>query len=109
MSNITETSYSAYDSASDRDDQILAIREAEGVSLAKATKIRTEIAKERGDSASRNCITDSMYAFLAEGEKTEAEFKAWVEENGTANTLRWFKHHDKVRQLTNELHSRLSS
>ena len=109
MSTITTTAYDAYDSSEDRDEQILAIREIEEVSLSKATKIRTEIAKERGDSTSRASITDSMYAFLAEGEKTEAEFKAWVEENGTENTMRWFKHHDKVRQLTNELHSRLSS
>ena len=106
---ISTTAYDAYDSATDCDDQTLAIRESESVSLNKAIKIRTEIAKERGDSTRRSGITDSMYAFLEEGIKTEAEFKAWVEENGTANTMRWFKYHDKVRQLTNELHSRLSS
>ena len=109
MPNITTTAYDAYDSSEDRDEQILAIREIEEVSLSKATKIRTEIAKERGDSTNRAGITDSMYAFLAEGEKTEGDFKDWIAKNGSENTMRWFKHHDKVRLLTNALHNRYGS
>ena len=103
MSTITKSAYAAYDSETERDDRIIAIKVSEGCSLSAAGKIVTAIAKERGDTVNRRGITDSMYDFLTAEKRSAEDLEKWIGENGTANTMRWIKSHDKVRVLVNTL------
>jgi len=71
----------------------------------EADKFLVESGIEKGNKKN---IIDNMYLFLEEGVKSEEEFKSWIIENGSANTLRWIKAHDRVRVLTNKLHEKLA-
>lgn len=53
-------------------------------------------------------IVDSMYDFLQAKPRTQDEFYSWIKENGTENTWRWRKAHDKVRELAVRLHVELT-
>ena len=54
-------------------------------------------------------ITNSMYEFLLENPTvTEEEFHEWIVKNGTANTLRWEKTHQKARELANSIAAKLT-
>lgn len=68
------------------------VKEAEG--FLKTEGIEKSAVTKRG-------ITDSMYDYIGSEERSAEELKKWIEENGTANTLRWIKSHDKVRELVN--------
>lgn len=108
MSTISTSAYASYDSSSDRDDQVLAIKASEKCSLNKAIQIRTAIAKERGDTEQRGNIFQSMLDYLVEAPRTEAEFTEWVKTNGSENTMRWIKTHDKMRVAINKVHEQYS-
>jgi hypothetical protein len=76
---------------------------------AKDAKEAESLLKEFGykKGAKRNII-DSMYQYLLDNPKaTEAEFSAWIAENGSPNTVRWEKQHQKARELVNALAEKL--
>ncbi|MCP5007733.1 MAG: hypothetical protein GY941_27925 [Planctomycetes bacterium] len=63
-----------------------------------------KVYKERKTASGRG-ITDEMYDYLLKNPTcTKDEFKKWIEENGTANTMRSFNQYDKVRQLANRVY-----
>lgn len=104
---ITDSARAAYNSEEEKDERILAIRDIEECSLSEATRIHNAIARQTKSSAPKKpCITDLMYSYLADAPRTEEELRSWIKENGTENTMRWFRAHDKVRQLANQLHAK---
>ena len=80
---------------------LVALDHAESAS--KAAELLKEAGIEKGKKVA---ILDAMYDYLKEAPRTEEEFKAWVEANGTENTMRWIKTHDKARQMANEIHAK---
>jgi hypothetical protein len=72
---------------------------------AEAQKLLADAGVEKGQ---KKAIIDEMYSFLEEKARTEEELKLWIEQNGTDNTMRWFKTHDKARQLANKIHEKYS-
>ena len=60
------------------------------------------------EKGKRRGLQNEMYAFLQEAPRTQDELYRWIKENGSENTWRWRKQHDKVRELTVRLHVNLS-
>lgn len=73
----------------------------EAANKAEAEKMLQEAGIEKGK---RIGITEAMYDYLAEKPRTEDELHQWIVDNGTENTLRWEKSHQKVRELANRIH-----
>ena len=53
-------------------------------------------------------ITASMHEWFLEEPRSAKDLEKWIAANGTPNTLRWIKEHDKVRALTETLHNRFA-
>lgn len=83
----------------------------EAVGHADSAKAADAILAEFGyeKSTQKRGIQARMYEFLLNNPTvSEEEFHNWIVENGTPNTLRWEKSHQKVRELTNELYNNLN-
>jgi hypothetical protein len=65
--------------------------------------------KPKKEGGTRTTFLSDFYAALLENPSmTEEEAHQFIVDHGTANTLRWEKSHQKVRQLANDLVKKLS-
>lgn len=64
----------------------------------EADKLLAEAKIEKGRKIG---IIDAMYDFLIQEKRSELDLKTWIDQNGTENTIRWIKSHDKARVAIN--------
>ena len=76
------------------------------LSLGQVNKLVSKYMKDNNLTTRRVGFTSMYYDWLKEGVKTEAEATAFINEHGSANTIRHASHFQAIRVLANDIHNK---